>query len=428
MIKVLKTVQFGTLYIKPAFVFTDSNGHLKLQFEADPYSSMGYLYDNLCQMLGVKWNYVSPYNSYGLYTNCAMHAAGDRATYGCGPSGANSGGFCPQMTLAYSPRFKSQDTAASYIAAANNYVDYWRSLYPYGVAVGTNTFCRDKTSSSGYKGGCLGLFLNRMDLYYVFAPDLSGAWVQFNGNSIAPTHSPAPTYSGGCDDPRNFHLDKCFKVQYTKKSSSKVASYWDTMGRIGQLSFIAMCSMSTLMIVALVIARIRKQQRRALKSLLHAKKRRKRVDKLDTVRDKSDIPEDVDLERTSSRVSSLSGSRSKSIRGKGHTAKRGAKEHPIGINDKVTPSYEPPSLLASRSNGSDIIPLSRNLATEDSRNPTNRRRAASPRPPPPSDQPNFFNIGSEPINNASPPTRHNQQPPHAEEYQDPTDRPNFFFM
>ena len=66
MIKVLKTVQFGTLYIKPAFVFADSNGHLKLQFEADPYSSMGYLYDNLCQMLGVKWNNISSYNSLGF--------------------------------------------------------------------------------------------------------------------------------------------------------------------------------------------------------------------------------------------------------------------------------------------------------------------------------------------------------------------------
>jgi hypothetical protein len=99
----------------------------------DPYSSMGYLYDNLCQMLDMKWNYVSPYNSYELYTNCAMNAAGDHATYRCGPSGADSGGFCPQMTLTYSQRFKSQDTAASYIAATNNYVDYWRSLYTFCV-------------------------------------------------------------------------------------------------------------------------------------------------------------------------------------------------------------------------------------------------------------------------------------------------------
>ncbi len=83
------------------------------------------------------------------------------------------------------------------------------------------------------------------------------------------------------------------------------------------------------MIAALVIARICKQQRRALNSLLHAKKRRKHLDKLETVRDKSDIPEDLDLERMSSCVSSLSGSRSKSIRGRVPTAKRGTKKHPI---------------------------------------------------------------------------------------------------
>lgn len=278
MIKVLKTVQFGTLYIKPAFVFADSNGHLKLQFEADPYSSMGYLYDNLCQMLGVKWNTISSYNSLGLYTSCAMHAAGDRASYGCGPSNANSGGFCPQMTIAYSPRFKSQEAAASYIAAANNYVDYWRSLYSYGVAVGTDRFCKSK-SSSGYQGGCLGLFLNRMDLYYVLAPDLSGAWVEFNGNSIAPTHSPAPTFSGGCDDPRNFHLDKCFRIKYSKQYASEGSGWWSSLGTVGQLTLIAVFLLSTVFIVALFIAQSRKQKKRALQKFFSSRKRKKRGDK-----------------------------------------------------------------------------------------------------------------------------------------------------
>lgn len=417
MVKVLKTVQFGTLYIKPAFVFTDSNGHLKLQFEADPYSSMGYLYDNLCQMLGVKWNYVSPYNSHGLYTNCAMHAAGDRATYGCGPTGANSGGFCPQMTLAYSPRFRSQNDAASYITSANNYVDYWRSLYPYGVAVGTNTFCRDKTSSSGYKGGCLGLFLNRMDLYYVFAPDLSGAWVQFNGNSIAPTSSPAPTYAGGCDDPRNFHLDKCFKMQYTKKSSSKAVTYWSSLGRVGQLSFIAMCSMTTFMIAALIISRIRKQKRRALKSLLRQQKRKKRVDRLEAIRDISDVPKDVNLDRNSSRVSTLSGSRSRSIRGKLLSENRGTKDHLMGDNHKSS-NYEPPDLQASRSGLNDFIQLSRSR-TDESRGATNRQHTASQRLPVSANQPpNFF---SAPLS-----AQRLQQPTGEETTQDPTDQPNFF--
>jgi hypothetical protein len=349
MIKVLKTVQFGTLYIKPAFVFADNNGHLKLQFEADPYSSMGYLYDNLCQMLGVKWNYISPYNSLGLYTSCAMHAAGDRATYGCGPSNANSGGFCPQMTIAYSPKFKSQDAAASYISAANNYVNYWRSLYPYGVAVGTDTFCKSK-SSSGYKGGCLGLFLNRMDLYYVLAPDLSGAWVEFNGNIGAPTHSPAPTYPGGCDDPRNFHLDKCFRKKYGVPISS-ARYFWVSLNKLGQLSVISVLVMSMVFSVAFWIVRLRRRHRRAvrkeLKRILVNKKRRKRGD-----------------ERTSSRATRSSRSRSRSSKRNSRRSKTGLGTHENPFDNKTEArSYHPPALerslskgSARRSDGSETIP------------------------------------------------------------------------
>ena len=35
MIKIARNIDFGTLYIKPAFVFVDGDGHVKLQFEAD---------------------------------------------------------------------------------------------------------------------------------------------------------------------------------------------------------------------------------------------------------------------------------------------------------------------------------------------------------------------------------------------------------
>ena len=48
MIKVARNIDFGKLYIKPAFVFVDDNGHIKLQFENDPYSALAYLYDALC--------------------------------------------------------------------------------------------------------------------------------------------------------------------------------------------------------------------------------------------------------------------------------------------------------------------------------------------------------------------------------------------
>mmetsp|Transcript_64513 Transcript_64513/g.76390 ORF Transcript_64513/g.76390 Transcript_64513/m.76390 type:complete len:141 (+) Transcript_64513:134-556(+) len=130
IIKVVKNIEFGTLYIKSAFVFVDDNDHLKLQFEADATSAFGYLYSTLCEQLGISWIYGSPDNSLGYYSNCSMHVAGDRATYGCGPEKENTGGFCPQMTIAYIVRFHGKEYVSNYLAEAKNYVDYWRSLYP----------------------------------------------------------------------------------------------------------------------------------------------------------------------------------------------------------------------------------------------------------------------------------------------------------
>lgn len=251
MIKVANQIDFGTLYIKPAFVFVDSFGHVQLQFEADSTSALAYLYDSLCKELGISWNYESPSNNYGVYTNCAMHATGDRAKYGCGPDNSNSGGFCPQMTIAYSPRFMSEDHAAAYLDRCNNYVDYWRSLYPSGVAVGTSNFCPN--------GGCLGLFLNRYDLYEVFKPDLGGSWVEYNGASMPPTYSPAPTWKGGCDEPHNFHLDKCFRKRYKPKAS---AVAWDALGSVGQFSVILIVFMAVTLSVSIFLARARKKKRR----------------------------------------------------------------------------------------------------------------------------------------------------------------------
>jgi hypothetical protein len=251
LIKVAKKLDFGTLYIKPAFVFVDSDGHVKLQFEADTTSALAYLYDSLCKQVGISWNYESPSNTLGKYTNCAMHAAGDRAAYGCGPEGTGTGGFCPQMTLAYSARFYSEDLAAAYLSRCNNYVDYWRSLYPSGTAVGTSKFCPS--------GGCLGLFLNRMDLYEVFAPDLGGAWVEYNGASMAPTYSPAPTWKGGCDDPHNFFLDKCVRKRYKAKPS---AVAWDALGSVGQVSVMLVGFMAVTLSVSIFLARARKKRKR----------------------------------------------------------------------------------------------------------------------------------------------------------------------
>jgi len=251
LIKVGKMIDFGKLYLKPAFVFVDDDGAVKLQFEMDPTSAMGYLYDNLCKMIGISWSYDNPYNDEGLYTSCAMHAAGDRASYGCGPSGAGTGGFCPQMTLAYRVRFQSDDHAAAYLEACNNYVDYWRSLYPDGVAVGSSKFCSD--------GGCLGLFLNRFDLYYVFKPDKGGSWVEYNGGTMAPTTSPAPTWQGGCDNIHNHNLDKCVRKKYAR---SKQGMFWDSLGAIGQFSLLLLGFMAVTLTISVVVARANKRKRR----------------------------------------------------------------------------------------------------------------------------------------------------------------------
>uniref|UniRef100_A0A7S4N2H7 Uncharacterized protein n=1 Tax=Odontella aurita TaxID=265563 RepID=A0A7S4N2H7_9STRA len=251
LVKVAKSIEFGTLYIKPAFVFQDEDGSIKLQFEADASSALGYLYDNLCKMLGIAWNNAKPYNDLGAYTSCAQHSAGDRAMYGCGPDNAGSGGFCPQMMLAYRVRFQSEDHAAAYLAAANNYVDYWRSMYPSGVAVGTTKFCPE--------GGCLGLFLNRMDIYNVYKPDGGGSWVEFNGGTFSPTISPAPTRQGGCDEPHNRHLDRCFRKQHKRKAA---AAAWDSLGSVGQVSVLLIAFMSTTLSVSIFLARARKKKRR----------------------------------------------------------------------------------------------------------------------------------------------------------------------
>jgi hypothetical protein len=312
MIKVAKHIDFGTLYIKPAFVFVDSDGHVKLQFEADTSSALAYLYDSLCKELGISWNYDSPQNDYGVYTNCAMHAAGDRATYGCGPDGTNQGGFCPQMTLAYAPRFASEEAAAAYLERCNNYVDYWRSLYPSGVAVGTSKFCPN--------GGCMALFLNRIDVYEVFKPDLGGSWVEYNGASMPPTYSPAPTWMGGCDEPHNFHLDKCFRKRYKPKAS---AVAWDALGSIGQFSVMLVVFMAVTLSISIFLARARKKRRRGESYLgfffrdLTRKRRKKRRKTKNSELEEKMLPDGASrrsksTKRTSSRSRSKSRHRSKS--------------------------------------------------------------------------------------------------------------------
>jgi len=362
LIKVVKNMKFGNLYIKPSHVFVDEYGHVKLQFEADSNSALGYLYDNLCKELGITWNYNSPSNNYGLYTNCAMHSAGDRASYGCGPDGSGVGGFCPQMTIAYSVKFKSDDYAATYLEKCNDYVDYWRSLYPTGVAVGTTSFCPD--------GGCLGLYLNRYDLYSVFKPDLGGSWVEYNGASMAPTLSPAPTAKGGCSEKANFSLDKCYQQRTKRLSTTSIA--WNSLGRVGQASVILVSFMASTLAFSLFISRARKKRRRGesylgffLRDTFRLKKKKRKGKKSSRKKRKSLYRKlkglDKDLEQSmlddksrrsrSSRSRSRGGSRSKSGRSSTSGSKSRSKSRSGGklSNQTVTPSSSSRRSSKSRS-------------------------------------------------------------------------------
>lgn len=332
----------------------DSDGHVKLQFEADHTSALAYLYDNLCKMLGISWNYKSPSNNQGVYTNCAMHAAGDRASYGCGPDNSNTGGFCPQMTLAYSPRFADEDSAAAYLSRCNNYVDYWRSLYPSGVAVGTSSFCPS--------GGCLALFLNRLDVYEVFKPDLGGAWVEYNGASMPPTFSPAPTWKGGCDEPHNVFLDKCVRKRYKPKPS---AVAWDALGSVGQISVMLVVFMAVTLSISIFLARARKKRRRGESYLgfffrdLTRKKRSRRKKKGNSALEEKMLPDGSSRRSKSSwrggssrsRASSRSKRRSRSATAssKWDRSSRSVRPTPVQPSDKTSSSASVASASSRKS-------------------------------------------------------------------------------
>eukprot|EP00978_Attheya_sp_CCMP212_P000893 scaffold1911_cov46-Attheya_sp.AAC.4 len=384
MIKVAKHIDFGKLYIKPAFVFVDDDGHLKLQFEADASSAIGYLYDSLCKELGITWNYQTPSNSYGTYTNCAMHASGDRAKYGCGPENSNTGGFCPQMTIAYSVRFQSEDHAAAYLDQCNNYVDYWRSLYPSGVAVGTNQFCSD--------GGCLALFLNRYDVYNVFKPELGGSWVEYNGASLAPTFSPAPTWNGGCEDSHNTHLDKCFRLKY-KPNASVVA--WDALNSIGKFSVLLVAFMAVTLSISIFLARARKRRKKGesyMSFFIRDVNRRnnKLKKRLKKKKGKGDLRSDLLGDDRRSRSRSKGGSRSRSKSSRSRSKSKSGRSRSKSVKSKTSKKSSsknelPPSSAKRGRSASKSRPSSRPPSRPPSRSPSVAKKSSTPVPIVPAD-------------------------------------------
>lgn len=271
------------------------------------------------------------------------------------------------MTIAYSPRFSSTDLAAAYLERCNSYVDYWRSLYPSGVAVGTSKFCPD--------GGCLGLFLNRYDLYEVFKPDLGGSWVEYNGASMPPTFSPAPTWKGGCDEPHNFHLDKCFRKRYKPKAS---AVAWDALGSVGQFSVMLVAFMAVTLSVSIFLARARKKRRRGesylgffFRDLTRRKKRKRRKVGPADLED-SMLPDETTSRRSKSRnrrSTSRSRSKSRTSNGKSVTSKVRDGTSSRSLRE-TTP--QPPTNRSSRSRSRSSRGRSSNqsVASNSSKNST----------------------------------------------------------
>ena len=165
----------------------------------------------------------------------------------------------------------------------------------------------------------MALFLNRADIYEVFKPDLGGAWVEYNGASMPPTYSPAPTWKGGCDDPHNFFLDKCVRKRYKPKPS---AVAWDALGTVGQISVMLVIFMAVTLSVSIFLARARKKRRRNESYLSFffrdlTRKRKKKRRKVAKGLDESMLPE------TSSRRSKSSGRRSRSKRRSKSASSRG---------------------------------------------------------------------------------------------------------
>ena len=76
---------------------------------------------------------------------------------------------------------------------------------------------------------------------------------------MAPTFSPAPTYNGGCSEPHNFHLDKCFQKRSKRRPNSAA---WESLGQVGQASVFLVSFMATTLAFSLFISRARKKRRR----------------------------------------------------------------------------------------------------------------------------------------------------------------------
>merc|ERR1711966_274681 len=155
-----------------------------------------------------------------------------------------------------------------------------------------------------------GSLLNRYDLFNVFKPDLGGSWVEYGESTLPPTTSPAPTWPGGCDEPHNFHLDRCFRKRNRPRASAVV---WDSLGAVGQFTLFLLAFMSVTLAVSIFLARARKRRRKGesyMAFLLRDARRKSKKKKRRKVRGNKDLEEAM-LDGTSSRRRSKSRSKSR---------------------------------------------------------------------------------------------------------------------
>lgn len=197
---------------------------------------------------------------------------------------------------------------------------------------------------------------------------------------MAPTKSPAPTWYGGCSEPHNQHLDKCFQRGSRPTRSTAVA--WDSLGHVGQASVFLVTFMATTLAFSLFVSRARKKRRKGESYLgfflrdtfrLKKKKRKKRSSRkkrtlyrklkgLDKDLEKSMLDDKSRRSRSSRSRSRHSRSKSKSSRSKGGGSKSRSKSRSKRLEAQTVASSgasrrssKSRSKSASRRSGGGIV-------------------------------------------------------------------------
>lgn len=181
---------------------------------------------------------------------------------------------------------------------------------------------------------------------------------------MAPTYSPAPTWSGGCSEPHNFHLDKCFHKN--KHSARPALMAWDSLGSVGQFSIVLISFMAITLAMSLFIARARKKRRRGesylgffFRDTFRVKKKRR--SKKRSLRSKK--VGDLDVESTSRRSTRSRRTNSSRSRSKSKSSRRSKSRSRVSALDSKSIQ---PSSVSGRSSRSRSKSKTRSTGLMDS--------------------------------------------------------------